>query len=53
MNTNLKRPKGISVEDEDELFEFQQEFLNQKIIQPSAAVVKLSKKDHIKKDCKN
>lgn len=52
MNVNLKRPKGISEEDENELFKFQEEFLNQKSLQPSAKVVKLSKKEYSKTDCK-
>ncbi|RNA07214.1 RNA polymerase II-associated 1 [Brachionus plicatilis] len=44
MSVNLKRPKGIGEEDEDELFKFQEEFLRQKSLQPSAKVVKLTNK---------
>lgn len=47
MNSNLKRPKGIGEEDEEELFKFQEEFLRQKSTQPSAKVVKLSKNEKI------
>lgn len=40
MNYNLKRPKRIGEEDEDDLIKFQEEFLKNKQDRPAATVVK-------------
>ncbi|CAF0788208.1 unnamed protein product [Brachionus calyciflorus] len=45
MNSNLKRPKGLSEEDEDELFRFQEEFLRNKTSQPAAKVVRVTREN--------
>jgi len=43
MSFNLKRPKRIGEEDEEDLIRFQEEFLKNKSVQPAATVVKKNK----------
>ena len=40
MSLNLKRPKRIGEEDEEDLIRFQEEFLKNKAQQPAAKVIK-------------
>ncbi len=46
MNYNLKRPKRIGEEDEDDLLAFQEEFLKSKSEQPAAKVIRVKKEDN-------
>jgi hypothetical protein len=43
MSFNLKRPKRLGEEDEEDLIRFQEEFLKNKSVQPAATVVKKNK----------
>lgn len=43
MSFNLKRPKRIGEENEDDLIRFQEEFLKNQSVQPAATVVKKNK----------
>ena len=43
MSFNLKRPKRIGEESEDDLIRFQEEFLKNKSVQPAATVIKKNK----------
>jgi hypothetical protein len=50
MNYNLKRPKRIGEEDEDDLIKFQEEFLKNKQDRPAATVVKKQPKIETQND---
>lgn len=48
---NLKRPKRVSEEDEDDLLAFQEQFLKSRVDQPAAKVVKVSQNEEpVKKE---
>ena len=42
MEQTLKRPKGIDQEDEDELLNFQEQFLKNRPEMPAAKVIKIN-----------
>ena len=52
MSFNLKRPKRLGEENEDDLIQFQEEFLKNKSVQPAATVIKKTKPSEILPDVK-
>jgi hypothetical protein len=49
MEINLKRPKRVGEESEEDLLKFQEDFLKNKLGQPAAKVVKTYENDSGKK----